>query len=430
VVTATPSATPGPKTFWGEYGDNVITGLLGLIIGGVLVWLLKPVFERLGNALADWLSRLGAGRSFRRWYLDYLVDEYRCLNIRGLRTRAPVAVELEQVYVSLRAEVPGAELESAAARRSFTIGQVMDRDERLAIVGGPGCGKTTLLAYLTLTYARDQAEEQLGLKEKKEKRLPILVPLRLLKTVLAPTGDKGPTTLPQYLDARYEELDHKPPPGFFDGRLQAGECLVLLDGLDEVADERERRQMAEWVDRLVATYPVVYVSWYDARAYAEWAGLQLLSEAQWEKAARGGLQIPNPKSQIPSEMVDNPNPRRRYPWGDEFDKSRCNTDESGIGGTTPVGKYSPHGDSPYGVADVAGNVWEWTSSLYKRYPYQADDGREDEEPGGDRVLRGGSWNLTLGYARCVYRYWFYPDYSHNYVGFRLVSPVLSLDSEF
>ena len=252
VVTATPSATPAPKTLWGEYGENVVTGLLGLILGGVLVWLLKPTFERLGNALADQVSRLGAGRGFHRWYLDYLVDEYRCLNIRGLRTRAPVAIELEQVYVSLRAEVPGAELESAAARRSFAIGQVMDRHQRLAIVGGPGCGKTTLLAYLTLTYARDQAEERLELNEK---RLPILVPLRLLKTVLAPANDKASTTLPEYLDARYQELGRKPPPGFFDGRLRTGECLVLLDGLDEVADERERRQMAEWVDRLVSTYP-------------------------------------------------------------------------------------------------------------------------------------------------------------------------------
>ena len=251
VVTATPSATPGPKTFWGEYGDNVVTGLIGLIIGSVLVWLLKPTFEQIGQWLARALGSLTAGRGFRRWYLDYLVDEYRCLNIRGLRTRAPVAIELEQVYVSLRAEVPGAELESVA-RRGLTIGQVMGRGQRLAVVGGPGCGKTTLLAYLTLTCARDQARERLGLKEK---RLPILVPLRLLKTVLAPSDDKGLTTLPQYLDAHCEKLGRKPPPGFFDGQLRTGECLVLLDGLDEVADERERRQMAEWVDWLVATYP-------------------------------------------------------------------------------------------------------------------------------------------------------------------------------
>ena len=145
-----------------------------------------------------------------------------------------------------------------------------------------------------------------------------------------------------------------------------------------------------------ATHPVVYVTWYDAKAYAKWAGLQLVSEAQWEKAARGGLQIPNPQSPISNlqsqiSLVDNPNPKRRFPWGHKFDKNKCNTSESGMRGTTPVGRYSPQGDSPYGVADMAGNVWEWTRSLYKEYPYQANDGRADAEVSGRRVLRGGSF---------------------------------------
>ena len=66
--------------------------------------------------------------------------------------------------------------------------------------------------------------------------------------------------------------------------------------------------------------------------------------------------------------------------------------ESGIGTTTPVGQYSPQGDSPYGCADMAGNVWEWTSSLKRNYPYRADDGREDQSSSDARVLRGGSFN--------------------------------------
>ena len=90
-------------------------------------------------------------------------------------------------------------------------------------------------------------------------------------------------------------------------------------------------------------HPVVYVSWRDCVAYAEWAGVRLLTEQEWEKAARG---------------IDG----RVYPWGDEFDSARCNTYESGIGATTPVGRYSPGGDSPCGCADMAGNVWEWTAS--------------------------------------------------------------------
>jgi len=89
-----------------------------------------------------------------------------------------------------------------------------------------------------------------------------------------------------------------------------------------------------------ADHPVVNVTWEQAAAYAEWAGKRLPTEEEWEKAARG---------------TDG----REWPWGSTFDPSRCNTNESGIWDTTPVGKYSPAGDSPYGAADMAGNVWEW-----------------------------------------------------------------------
>jgi formylglycine-generating enzyme required for sulfatase activity len=139
-------------------------------------------------------------------------------------------------------------------------------------------------------------------------------------------------------------------------------------------------------------HPVVCVSWHDAVAYAKWAGMRLLTEQEWEKAARG---------------IDG----RLYPWGDTFDPARCNTDESGIGTATPVGRYSPDGDSPYGCADMAGNVWEWTAS-------------EPEPEGGARVLRGGSWGDPRDYARCVGRVWNSLYSSDDHVGFRLVSPVL------
>jgi formylglycine-generating enzyme required for sulfatase activity len=149
-------------------------------------------------------------------------------------------------------------------------------------------------------------------------------------------------------------------------------------------------------------HPVCDITWYEALAYARWRGAMLPSEAQWEKAARGGLQLPTSNFQF----VDNPNPERRFPWGDEFDGKKCNTEESGIGDTTPVGQYSPEGDSPYGVADMAGNVWEWTSSLYRSYPYNVEDGREDPEAPEafeGRVWRGGSFMWNEKFARCSYR---------------------------
>jgi formylglycine-generating enzyme required for sulfatase activity len=135
-----------------------------------------------------------------------------------------------------------------------------------------------------------------------------------------------------------------------------------------------------------ADHPVVYVDWRDALAYAEWADKRLPTEHEWARAARG-------------------NDGRVYPWGDAWDETRCNTRESGPGTTTPVGAYSPAGDSPYGLADVAGNVWEWTST----------------DQGGLRVLRGGSWASNRSYARCAYRLRFNPaDRNDLHGGFRVV----------
>jgi formylglycine-generating enzyme required for sulfatase activity len=246
VVTATPSTRPTPPTLWDEYGKTIAGALVGLIFGGILTWLLRPLFEKLGNALAEGASRIGSGWGFEKRYLTHLIEECRGLNIRGLKTKAPVTVELEQVYVSLHAGVADIAL-GRQAPPAPDIGQALAQHERLAILGGPGTGKTTLLAYLTLTFARGQAGERLRLKEK---RLPILVPLRQLKQVLG--GGAG--TLPAYLSDWFAKLGVPPPPGFFEKALESGRCLVLLDGLDEVADQTERRRMTEWVDRLVTIY--------------------------------------------------------------------------------------------------------------------------------------------------------------------------------
>jgi formylglycine-generating enzyme required for sulfatase activity len=153
-------------------------------------------------------------------------------------------------------------------------------------------------------------------------------------------------------------------------------------------------------------HPAVRVSWQDAVAYARWLAertrqpWRLPSEAEWEKAARG---------------TDG----RIYPWGDAFDASRANTSEGKKGTTTPVGSY-PSGASPYGAQEMAGNVLEWTSSVYKPYPYSASDGREQAESTENRVLRGGSWFINAGFSRAAYRGRYRWADLVDYLGFRLV----------
>ncbi len=149
-------------------------------------------------------------------------------------------------------------------------------------------------------------------------------------------------------------------------------------------------------------YPVTDVDWHQAETYAEWVGGGLPTEAQWEKAARG---------------VDG----RIYPWGNDAPTDQFLNYNGKIGHTTEVGSY-PSGKSPYGVLDMAGNVWEWTSSKYQPYPYKADDGREDLTGDEGRVLRGGSFLYRRYVVRCAYRYGNLPLVRDFNVGFRVVSP--------
>jgi formylglycine-generating enzyme required for sulfatase activity len=131
-------------------------------------------------------------------------------------------------------------------------------------------------------------------------------------------------------------------------------------------------------------HPVTFVSWYDARAFLEWCGLRLPTEAQWEKAVRGGIWLDGDERRTHR----NPQPDRRYPWGDEAPDAdgvfRCNLDgdADGFAHTAPVGTFSRF-SSPYGVRGLAGNVAEWTRERYTT-SYHAD-------LDGFRILRGGSW---------------------------------------
>jgi formylglycine-generating enzyme required for sulfatase activity len=154
-------------------------------------------------------------------------------------------------------------------------------------------------------------------------------------------------------------------------------------------------------------HPVVFVSWHDSVAYCAWLSertgktYRLPSEAEWEKAARG-------------------DDGRIYPWGEAFDPQKCNSGENDIEDTTPVGQFSPQGDSPYGCVDMAGNVWEWTRSILKNYPYDPEDGRESLEGDDPRVLRGGAFDDNPRDLRCAFRDRNYPDGRGSLIGFRVV----------
>ena len=180
-------------------------------------------------------------------------------------------------------------------------------------------------------------------------------------------------------------------------------------------------------------HPAVNVSWYEALAFTRWLtdvlraahrlprgwAVRLPSEAEWEKGARGGIWAPRlpiidtiVRPGYATPLRESPNPKRRYPWGDDQDPNRGNYDDTGIGATSAVGPF-PGGASLYGCQEMSGNVWEWTRSLWGkdweepdfRYPYDSGDGREnlDAGRGARRVERGGSFYGSAAGVRCSAR---------------------------
>ena len=245
-------------------------------------------------------------------------------------------------------------------------------------------------------------------------------------------GENPGMVVPMY----YDESRFGPEPGEM-VRIPAGEFIMGSD--DRLSDEGPqhiRRLPAYYIDKYEVTnlqyqafieatgrrapahfqgrrpppgkvdHPVTFVSWYDARDYCRWAGKRLPTEAEWEKAARG-------------------TEGRIFPWGDTFGIDRANTPVrwealGRPGDTTPVGAF-PSGVSPYGLHDMSGNVWEWTSSWY--LPHPGNTTKSENFGKIYKVLKGGSW-WDCSFYRCgisaptFNRSFFNPRVKNSSFGFR------------
>lgn len=190
-------------------------------------------------------------------------------------------------------------------------------------------------------------------------------------------------------------------PAFSEQRWWSAEGWAWLDNKSEGWGRENRWQPDVWeAQRNRGYHPVTGVTFWEAEAYCAWLSAQkgrkvrLPTEDEWERAARG-------------------DDGRPFPWGDEFDAKLTNLAESGYNTTTPVAD-TPGDVSPYGVMDLAGNVQEWTTSVYQPLPDEA------LPPGKLLVARGGSYNDTAYAGRTTYRRPYPPGYFFPFLGFRIV----------
>ena len=259
--------------------DFILALILAFIAGLVIDFILKGAIKKFIISIFRKIKKLLSIKKFEQKYRNWLIENYKFLKVRGIKTNAPVSIDLERVFISLRTKKPSykmniSEIESIikemidkspnpirSSREEFLKRKREEYEteknyelkdlfnlpqKRFIIIGAPGSGKTTLLSYFALKFARKDIKKPFGIEDE---FLPIFVNLR-------DTATGG------FLDVRrfaenygsYVECPHKPPVDFFKNKLNEGKCIILLDGLDEVASVEQRIKVANWVDELATAY--------------------------------------------------------------------------------------------------------------------------------------------------------------------------------
>ena len=200
------------------------------------------------------------------------------------------------------------------------------------------------------------------------------------------------------------------------------QCPVTWYQYNLFCEETKRKPPANPGWEVDVSQPVVNITWEDANAYAKWAGKALPTEAQWEKAAKGGQFFDGDELRMQKNQL----PRRKYPWGDVPPndggvwRANCVQEpEFGERSCSPVGTYV-QGASPYGCFDLAGNIWEWCEDWYLESYYSSSPPTNPKGPrnGNGHVVRGGAWNSDHLYITATYRTWMEPDNWWSILGCR------------
>jgi len=261
--------------------EIILAFILALLAGLIIDFILKGPIRKFFVSISTRVRKSKVTKKFEQKYRDWLVEKYKFLQVRGIKTNAPVAIELEKIFISLKTKKPAerirfSEIESKIeeedidrlpeikelGRAEFLRRRIEEREtertyelkdlfnlpqKRFIIIGAPGSGKTTLLNYLALKFARKSEKGLFGIENE---FLPIFINLRdTIKEGFSLDIKKFEENYNKYI-----ECSDSPPQDFFKKKLDEGECIILLDGLDEVATAEQRASVAKWVDELATAY--------------------------------------------------------------------------------------------------------------------------------------------------------------------------------